>query len=1012
MIKKIIASITLFILPVILFTGWISSDNNITSFYYYKGQPFNLTLKTDRIYIRLKDNVSPDRIPQIVSGIREISTQAPSERENKLFVSLNSQQSDASLTEITRRLISLDEIEYASPVFSPDNGTTLIGVENEIIVQFKPNTATSSINEFIQSKGLTIKQNMDLQGGASYVLTVPNERFAIDVANEVYHSGMVNWAEPNLFFTNLLCYTPNDPFFSQQWSQNNQGNNIPGGVTGVLDCDMDVDSAWDLTLGSSNVIVAISDTGIDTLHEDLNCVPGTGFNFFNNTPGGYDDGNHGTACAGIVAAIGDNNLGISGNAPKSRLIPSKWLSSSGSGNYTGAVNATVWSYQKGAWVISNSWGFVGGASSALDQAINDAVTLGRNGKGSLFVVASGNENGTMRYPAISHPNVLVVGGISPCNQRKSTTSCDNETWWGASFGSNLHVVAPCVKIYATDRTGSVGYSTGNYFATFNGTSSATPNVSGVCALVMSADSNQTWDSVRARITRFCEKRGSYTYNQPGPLGTGQWNNEMGYGLVNAYAVVKYTLDQLGPNISHTPLENSENLAGPYTVNAVITPLGSPINPSETKIFWSRDGGPITNSVTMTNSSGNNWTANIPGNGTETEYRYYIVTKDNLNRTVTNPTGAPGNFHSFMVIGDTISPSINHTPVGQMALVNWPASVHANVTDNLGVDSVYVRWRINSGGAVNHLKLVNTSADNYDAQFNSSPGAVSLFDTVYYRIYATDVSASGNLDSTAQFAITFLDKFWQELFADTTFNVDRWVSHTDVQIIDANGVATGTFPHPIPSSPYFLSVKGANAMVESNIIDLGSFTSATISMFESEHDLEIGESVLLEYKNSSDQWDTLHFFAGTNNGFGVFEPFDSVAFELPVDALSPNFKIRFRGDGLEITDEWFFDNICVIGQTATGVTGNNYIPQKFALNQNYPNPFNPSTKISFDIPKQTFVTLKVYDISGREVAKLANGEYTPGAYSVVFDASKFASGVYFYRITAGDFIETKRMMLIK
>ena len=102
-----------------------------------------------------------------------------------------------------------------------------------------------------------------------------------------------------------------------------------------------------------------------------------------------------------------------------------------------------------------------------------------------------------------------------------------------------------------------------------------------------------------------------------------------------------------------------------------------------------------------------------------------------------------------------------------------------------------------------------------------------------------------------------------------------------------------------------------------------------------------------------------------------------------------------------------------GGVFTGVNiTHNPIPSVFTLYQNYPNPFNPSTKINFDIPRQTFVTLKIYDIAGREIAKLANGEYTPGAYSVVFDAAKFASGVYFYRITAGDFVETKRMVLIK
>jgi subtilisin family serine protease len=1017
MIKKFIASIMLLSIPIIFFGGWNSNNNEITSYYYYKGQPFDLTLKNDRVFIKLKENLTDSEVRNLLAGVRNVSPAINiNEDEDRHFITLNSYEGDASIIDLTRTLKNLDAIEYASPVFSPDNGTTLIGVENEVIVQFKPIVTSGQANEYIMSKGMTVKQVLDLKGGLSYVLTVNKNDFAIDVANEIHNSGLVNWSEPNLYFTNLLCHTPNDPLYSQQWSLNNQGNNIPTGIIGDIDCDMDVDSAWDLTLGSNKVIIAISDTGIDTLHEDLaaSMVPGTGFNFFNNTPGGWDDGNHGTACAGISAGIGDNNIGVSGVSPSARLIAVKWLSSGGSGNFTGATNATIYSYQQGAWIISNSWGFVGGASSALDQAILDAVTLGRGGKGSIFVVASGNENGAMRFPANTNPNVLSVGGISPCNQRKSPTSCDNETFWGASFGANLHVVAPCVKITTTDRTGSVGYSTGNYAPTFNGTSSATPNVAGVCGLVMAADSNQTWDTVRARITRFSEKRGAYTYDQPGPLATGQWNNEMGYGLVNAYAVLEYILGSsgAGPDISHTPIQDNDDLDGPYLVSAFITPTGDPVDSSETKVFWSRDGGPLTNSINMFRTDASTWIANIPGNGSPAEYRYYITTQDINGNITTHPAGAPGNFHSFNVNSDTSDPVITHSGIGVLPLVNWPGTVSAEITDNSGIDSAYVTWKINTSGTQRHFRLNNTSGDNYEGEFNSLPSDVDLFDTVYYRVHAMDNSTAGNSGSTAEFAITFVDKYFFEPFPSFIFNVDNWSQFTSVEVIDVNGVATGTFPHPVPSSPFFLTVKGTDAILESNVIDLGIFTSAVLIMNESEHDLEIGESVFVEFLTTTGEWDTVHVFEGTDNGFGVFEAFDSVTFSLSTEALHPGFKFRFRGEGLETTDEWFFDNICLIGQTLTNLTGNNVIPKEFALNQNYPNPFNPATKISFDVPKQSFVTLKVYDISGREIAKLVNGSYNPGVYTVNFDASRFASGVYFYRLEAGEFVQTKRMVLLK
>lgn len=101
------------------------------------------------------------------------------------------------------------------------------------------------------------------------------------------------------------------------------------------------------------------------------------------------------------------------------------------------------------------------------------------------------------------------------------------------------------------------------------------------------------------------------------------------------------------------------------------------------------------------------------------------------------------------------------------------------------------------------------------------------------------------------------------------------------------------------------------------------------------------------------------------------------------------------------------------QTSGDRPGNNESPLEFALKQNFPNPFNPSTQIKFDLPQNTFVTVKVYNTIGEEVAKLVNNEFkSAGSYSVTFDGSNFGSGIYFYSIEAGQYKETKKMVLIK
>jgi hypothetical protein len=89
-----------------------------------------------------------------------------------------------------------------------------------------------------------------------------------------------------------------------------------------------------------------------------------------------------------------------------------------------------------------------------------------------------------------------------------------------------------------------------------------------------------------------------------------------------------------------------------------------------------------------------------------------------------------------------------------------------------------------------------------------------------------------------------------------------------------------------------------------------------------------------------------------------------------------------------------------------------IPTVFALYQNYPNPFNPSTTIRYAVPRSSQVVVKIYDILGRQVAELVNDQRNAGEYSVIWDARNFASGIYYYRMTAGDFVSVKKLVLMK
>jgi subtilisin family serine protease len=603
--------------------GFSDGNNSITNFYYYKDKPYTIDLRADKIFIKTKQLLSTEDLKSSLSIYPQISILNKYDKNEKMqFVDLNKSMSSSELTDLLSSINKNSYIEYTSPVFSPREGEgntkVLQGITDEILVQFKQNISDVLIKNYIRNNNFSIVQVLDLSGGKSYVLNISNNSGmnTLDVSNMVYNSGLVNWAEPNFYYSGLLTYVPNDQFFPRQWSIRNLGNNIPEGVSGTPGCDMRVDSAWNITLGISQCVVGMVDSGIDTTHEDLkaNLINSKGYDFINGHPLQTDDMNHGTCTAGIVAAVGNNTIGISGIAPNAKLIGIKIFNAGGSTTTTALTNGLIYSWQQGEWISSNSWG--GGTPvSAADQAILDGVTLGRNGKGTVFCIASGNGNGPIQWPS-TNPNVISVGGLSPCNQRKSTTSCDGESFWGASYGTGLYLVAPCVKVYATDRMGSVGYTPTNYDSTFNGTSSATPNTAGVCALALSLDTNMRWDSLRVRISRNADKVGSYSYTSAGPLAIlgSTWNNEMGYGKVNAYRLLQNTLQMMGPVISHTPLGNTEQTTGTRAVNTVITPANSPIVTSMTKLFYLKQSAALYDSVQMTNSSGTNWTANLTLSG--------------------------------------------------------------------------------------------------------------------------------------------------------------------------------------------------------------------------------------------------------------------------------------------------------------------------------------------------------------------------------------------------------------
>lgn len=446
---------------------------------------------------------------------------------------------------------------YISPCFKKDGEK--IGLSNYLNVKLKDEADLALLQSMAKMYKLSFidhgkyfpKRWMNLRCDADCDLN------ALEMANLLYETGKFEATYPEFMPENIKSCSLNDTYFPQQWGLYNTGQN--SGTPGV---DINACEAWNITTGNPTVTIGVLDEGIQMDHPDLDAnIDDVGYDLqggFNQSGAIYSGvrGSHGTAVAGIIGAVANNGVGVTGVAPGCKMVSI----SIGLEGATLPINPAaklaqgiIWAYSQGnAAVINNSWGNNAFINSPITDAINEAVTNGRLGKGTVVVCAAGNKNQSIvEYPS-TLPNVLSVGAISPCGQRKSLTSCDGEPWsgGGSNYGNDLDITAPGVFIYTTDNdintsygyNPSLGYPNNpsdlDYYAKFNGTSAATPYVSGVAALMLSVNPCMTEKEVRRTIEITGQKLGGYAYSSSLAKPNGTWHQEMGYGVIDAYKAVK------------------------------------------------------------------------------------------------------------------------------------------------------------------------------------------------------------------------------------------------------------------------------------------------------------------------------------------------------------------------------------------------------------------------------------------------------------------------------------------
>ncbi|HEV2439577.1 MAG TPA: S8 family serine peptidase [bacterium] len=388
-------------------------------------------------------------------------------------------------------------------------------VPGRIIVKFRPSAAAASIGDLHQQVGGRVDRVISSLG--LHVVKLPAGASVQDALNAYRASGLVQYAEQAVYVHAQA--TPNDSLYNIQWD-------LPL---------IDAPSAWDVTTGSGSVIVAVVDTGIRS-HPDLQGITVQGSDPFGGDsdptdPGCSTDPNdysHGMHVTGTIDADTNNGVGIAGinwgGMAGTKIMPIRALGElngqCGTGTDDIVAQGITYAVDHGAKVINLSLG-TGTGTQTLQDSVNYAYS-----HGVTVVAAAGNESGPVDYPA-AYPHVIAV----------AATACDNSQASYSNFGAQIAVAAPggdSNHLCNGDPNTAVVWSTswspasGNVYVGLQGTSMATPHVSGVVALMISRGTTGP-DNILSILEN--------TATHLGSGGAGTRNDQFGYGLINAAAAV-------------------------------------------------------------------------------------------------------------------------------------------------------------------------------------------------------------------------------------------------------------------------------------------------------------------------------------------------------------------------------------------------------------------------------------------------------------------------------------------
>ncbi len=417
------------------------------------------------------------------------------------------------------------DIKYISPSFFIEEDSSNMYVTERFYVKLKQKEDYKILVNYAAKNNVEIAEKEILKLWYVLSCTEKSNGNALSMANMFYESALFAAAEPE--FINTIRFTcVDDPYFNQQWNLLNTGqqdNNYIG-------LDINYCNARAITGGVDSIRIAVIDEGIAS-HFDVSYLYSYSYDAHSGSYPAKVYGAHGTQCAGIIGAHADNNHGITGIAPDCSLIS---ISFKDDTPYSKIATGIEFAVNQNAAVLSNSW-IAYSNSLFINNAIEYALTEGRDGKGCVVVFAAGNSySSPIAYPANYNPDIIAVGAMNASAERASFSN----------YGEGLDIMAPGVNISTTIPSEPPYQFQGSFCTDFLGTSAACPHVAAVAGLILSVNPDLTQKEVAHIIESTAQKVGSYSYTTQDSHPNGTWNNEMGYGLVDAYAAVSLAQSSL------------------------------------------------------------------------------------------------------------------------------------------------------------------------------------------------------------------------------------------------------------------------------------------------------------------------------------------------------------------------------------------------------------------------------------------------------------------------------------